>query len=275
MLYLLKLGGSLITEKDRAHTARPATLARLAEEIAQAYRQQPDLQLVIGHGSGSFGHVAGKKHGTRRGVQTPEAWLGFAEVWQAARALNQIVVEALLAAGLPLIAFPPSAGALADGGKTVSWDLAPMQAALRAHLVPLVNGDTIFDRSLGGTILSTEELFFYLAPRLGADRILLAGLETGVWSDYPARRHLIGAITPENYPAVERHLGDSAATDVTGGMAEKVNAMLRLVEQSQRLEVLIFSGEEPGAVLHALSGGSPGTRICKAYDGANGARETI
>ncbi len=259
MLYLLKLGGSLITDKNQAHTARPDVLARLSAQIADAMRDNPGLRLVIGHGSGSFGHVAGKRNGTRQGVETRRQWLGFVEVWKEARTLNQIVVEALESAGLPVIAFPPSAGVIAENGRVASWDLAPLQAALDAGLLPLINGDTIFDRAMGGTILSTEELFFYLARHLDADRILLAGIEAGVWKDYPARAELIRTISPRNMDSITRSLGDSSATDVTGGMAAKVQEMLRLVKDNPGLEVLIFSGEE---IAQALRGETPGTRIC-------------
>src|SRR5512146_1620840 len=94
-LVFLKLGGSLITDKDTPRAPRLDILARLAGEIAEARRQRPRMQIVLGHGSGSFGHVPARKYGTRQGVRTPEEWLGFAEVWKEARALNQIVVDAL------------------------------------------------------------------------------------------------------------------------------------------------------------------------------------
>ncbi len=191
MLYFIKLGGSLITNKNKPHTARTRVIARLAAEMAEARRVDPDLQMVVGHGSGSFGHVAGNKYHTRQGVHTPAEWLGFSEVWQAARALNQIVAEALYKAGLPVIAFPPSAALLAQNGQVTRWDIQPIRAALSAGLVPLVNGDVAFDTLLGGTILSTEDLFVYLARLLRPQRILLAGLEKGVWADYPVCSQLI------------------------------------------------------------------------------------
>ncbi len=133
-LVFLKLGGSLITDKQSASTARLDVLERLAGEIKAALGAEPDIRLVLGHGSGSFGHVPAKKYGTRQGVSTPEQWLGFAEVWEEARALNQIVIETLLAAGLPVIAFPPSAAVLAQDGKVLEWPLRPMLAALDAGL---------------------------------------------------------------------------------------------------------------------------------------------
>jgi isopentenyl phosphate kinase len=165
-LQFLKLGGSLVTDKSRPHTPRPEVLERLAQEIAAARQSNPALLLLLGHGSGSFGHVPAKKYGTRNGVQTPEGWLGFAEVWQEAVALNRLVIDALIATGLPAISFPPSASAIAEDGRVYSWDLAPLQAALQARLLPVVYGDTVFDRLRGGTILSTEDLFDYLAVQL-------------------------------------------------------------------------------------------------------------
>jgi isopentenyl phosphate kinase len=257
----LKLGGSLITEKNRPHTARPQVLARLAAEIAAARAEQPDLRLVLGHGSGSFGHVPARRWGTRAGVNSPEAWFGFIEVWREAAALNHLVMQALEAAGLPALAFPPSACVLALDGSAKGWDLAPLQAALQAGLVPVVYGDVVFDRARGGTILSTEDLFDYLAIRLQPRLILQAGMEPGVWEDYPSRTRLVPEITPQNVGGFEQVLGGSAARDVTGGMASKVRQSLALAEAVPGLEVHIFSGEAAGAVYQGLRGSPGGTAI--------------
>ncbi|MEA3340385.1 MAG: uridylate kinase, partial [Chloroflexota bacterium] len=83
----IKLGGSLITDKTRAYTVRREVVARLAEEVHRALDAAPGLRLVIGHGSGSFGHWAAKPYGTRQGVSTPEQWRGYAEVAAAAARL--------------------------------------------------------------------------------------------------------------------------------------------------------------------------------------------
>ncbi len=261
MFYFLKLGGSLITDKDQVRQPHRDILGRLSQEIAEAYRSNPDLQLIIGHGSGSFGHVAGKKYGTRQGVQGKEAWHGFVEVWKDARALNQIVVEALQEVGLPVIAFPPSASVISNAQKIVHWDLQPVRSALSAGLIPLVNGDVVFDTSLGGTILSTEDLFISLANALKPERILLAGLEPGVWADFPACTHLAGRITPTTISAISKNLSGSASIDVTGGMAQKVESMLALTAAVPGLQAVIFSGLQAGLLQQALLGALPGTVI--------------
>ena len=258
---LLKLGGSLITDKASTHTPRPAVLERLADEIAAARQQDPGLNLVLGHGSGSFGHVPARRYGTRQGVHSFAEWRGFVEVWREAAALNHLVLHALDAAGLPAISLPPSASVTADDGKVLSWDLSPIQAALRTGILPVIYGDVVFDLTRGGTILSTEDLFAHLAGELRPSRILLAGLEPGVWADYPANTRLVPEITPQNFAAMTTAVSGSAVTDVTGGMASKVLESLSWVQTVPGLQVLIFSGEEPGVVGEALAGKAVGTLI--------------
>lgn len=261
MLTFLKLGGSLITDKTRPYTPRPERLDDLAAQIASALQEQADLRLVLGHGSGSFGHQAASQHDTRRGVSGPEAWRGFAEVWYQASTLNRLVVEALHRAGLPAISIPASATVTAHNGKVFIWDIYPLEAALANGLLPVVYGDVVFDQVRGGTILSTEELFVHLVHRLQPGRILLAGLEPGVWADFPARTRLLEELTPQGLAEQAPGLGGAAGSDVTGGMQAKVNAMLALLDQVPDLEALVFSGEENNNVRCALLGGKPGTRL--------------
>lgn len=260
-LIFLKLGGSLITDKSRPHTPRLEVLARLAYEIAAARQSNPTLRLLIGHGSGSFGHVPAQRYGTRQGVRTPQEWQGFVKVWKAAAALDHIVVEALTSAGISAVALPASASLAASDGKVTTWNWLPIASALQAGLAPVVYGDVVFDQVRGGTIFSTEDLFKFLAAQLHPQRLLLAGLEDGVWLDFPQRTKLVSHITPHNMPSLKQALGESASVDVTGGMQSKVMQMLDLVKKNPGLEVIIFSGDKPGNVQRALLGEDLGTRI--------------
>ena len=260
-LVFLKLGGSLITDKLAPRTPRMAVLNRLAAEIQAVLVEHPEVKLLLGHGSGSFGHTSGSQYHTREGVSTPEDWQGFSEVWNDAADLNRLVMTALRDAGLPAVAFPPSASILTRDRKIISWELSHIQAALDNHLVPVIFGDVVIDESQGGTILSTEDLFVYLADALKPKRILLAGQDPGVWQDYPACTHLFEEIKPSDIEDLGGIVYQSAATDVTGGMGEKVNLMLDLISRMPTLEVSIFSGDVQGHIQQALAGDSLGTRL--------------
>jgi len=258
MLTFLKLGGSLITDKNTSRTPRPEVLARLMVEITAARRAQPGHGLVLGHGSGSFGHVEARKYGTRQGARTPDQWRGLAEVQAVAGELNRLVVDAARAAGLPVLNLPPSASAVCRDGVIQTMAVDPLAAALEHDLVPLVFGDVALDEVRGGTIVSTEDVFRYLAGILRPERILLAGLEPGVLTRWPD-----GDVIPLVTSSMALGgVGGSRFADVTGGMASKVSEMLALAQAVPGVRVRIFSGEAPGLVRAALLGeAEPGTAI--------------
>jgi len=261
-LQFVKLGGSLITEKDASTaTLRPEVLARLVDEIAAALKADPDMRLLLGHGSGSFAHRPAREHGTRAGVHDAAGWQGFVEVWRQAAALNRLVMDALASVGIHALAFPPSAGAVAKDGRIASWPTDGIQAALEAGLVPVVYGDVAFDRQRGGTILSTEDLFIFLADALCPQRILLAGDEDGIYADYPARQRLLPTLGRGTSAQIGAALGGAAGADVTGGMVTKVDLMLGLLDKNQGIDFRIFSGLKPGNLQAALAGGPIGTRL--------------
>ncbi len=92
-IIFLKLGGSLITDKDKPLTPRIDVIEGFAAEIAEAIQCKGDFHLVIGHGSGSCGHATADQFQTHLGGQGEAYWRGFAEVWRAARELNQIMID--------------------------------------------------------------------------------------------------------------------------------------------------------------------------------------
>lgn len=260
-IVLLKLGGSLITDKDKPYTPRPDKLAELALEIKTVLDSNPGLGLILGHGSGSFGHTAAKKHGTREGVRTREQWQGFAEVRFQAAELNRHVMESLIRAGLPAISFPPSSSMVSDDRKVIHYNLMAIRKALGARLLPVVYGDVAFDEARGGTILSTEDVFAFLVEQFSPARILLAGIEAGVWEDFPARTKLVREISLQVHERLRTGIGGSASTDVTGGMRAKVEQMLELIRKRTDLTVQIFSAEENGFLTRALNGENVGTLL--------------
>jgi len=276
-LVFLKLGGSLITDKTKPYTPLLDMMDDLALQIATTLQAQPNLRLVIGHGAGSFGHVAASEYKTRDGYPRPSPlahrerdqneenyWEGFAEVWYQASTLNRYVMKALHKANVRAISLPPSSSVIASEGKVSVWETTPIRMALSSRMVPVIFGDVVFDEIRGGTILSTEDLFMHLARALSPERILLAGLESAVWQDFPARTKKIEKITPDTFDQISAGIGKSEGADVTGGMESKVKQMLELIENNHELTIQIFSGTDPGNIMRALTGETLGTVIADA-----------
>ncbi len=260
-LVFIKWGGSLITNKDQAETPDSEMIRNLANQFLQIIQQFPQTKFVLGHGSGSFGHVVANKYHTRQGVSTPAEWNGFWQVWKAARALNQIVLTALDKYHIPHIAIPASATFMADKMAPVSFFEEPFRNALQHGIVPVIYGDVVFDHTLGGTILSTEDIFFHLARNFQPEKILLAGLTDAIFYDFPINERRIATITPQNFTEIQPFIGASNSIDVTGGMLTKVKRMLELIEEQPQLKVTIFSAKHPDAMKTALLDGDIGTCI--------------
>jgi isopentenyl phosphate kinase len=260
-LVFLKLGGSLITDKTQPYSLQAEKLETLAGEIASALKENPHIHLVLGHGSGSFGHEAARRTHTRDGVNSQEEWRGFTEVWYQASRLNRFVVEALNKEKLPVVTISPVACVTARDGEISKWDINTIEKAISHNIIPIIHGDVIFDEVLGGTILSTEDLFAYLVHFLNPTRILLAGLEEGVWADFPKRTKLLERLSPDEIQPLAPDFGLTNGADVTGGMQSKVFVMGQLVQQYPELEVIIFSGEPRGNLKRAILGENLGTLI--------------
>jgi len=252
-LFFTKLGGSIITDKRHYERPRSTDIARLAKEVSAALQARPDMKLLLGHGSGSFGHFAADKYHVQEG--NLEDWRGYAETSAAAQRLNRLVTDALLAEGVPVVSIQPSASALCHDGHLVQMAIDPIVKLLQRGAVPLVYGDVALDDLQGCTIISTEQIFTYLARYLRPERIIMVGEVAGVYSGDPQKDsivRLIPEITSRNYEQVEQMLSTSFGVDVTGGMFSKVKTMFELIREQPNLTVRIITGRRNSLVEQVL-----------------------
>ncbi len=251
---LVKLGGSLITDKTKPRTVEREHLGRLAAEIAAGWSGGG---LIVGHGSGSFGHPEARAAGLVGGaggrrLDSPADRMGIARTQSAAQALHRTIVSSLIDAGVPAYSQPPSGFLVAEDGKPHGDPPAPLAEALRSGLVPVTMGDVAIDRRRGAAIVSTETVFEFLAgalPALGIEvrRALWLGVVAGVLDD---AGRLIPRIDETNIEAASAAAGGSAAVDVTGGMEHRLVTAWRLARGG--VESLILDGREPGLLESVL-----------------------
>ena len=260
MTILIKLGGSLVTDKRQARTFRRAAVRNIARQLVELRAALPEAPLVIGHGSGSFGHFEAEQHDTAKGVYSAADRLGFAKVGAVAAELSQLILGELLAAGLPAMRFQPSSMLITRGRRLHSLHVEPLTLALEQQMIPLVHGDIALDSEKGGAIISTEALFAGLVAPLRARRVILLGDVDGVIDE---NGEILSTVSPESFPRIAPHLGGSAGVDVTGGMLQKVSEMIGLVQAQPGLEVVIANGDARDILLDLLvKGAARGTRIC-------------
>jgi len=259
-LVFIKIGGSLITDKNKPFSVKERALEIICEEVKKA--QASGKQLVVGHGAGSFAHVPAKKYQTHIGIINQESYRGIAEVADVAAQLNRIVIKALLNAGVNAVSISPISMMVARNHEIDSICTESIEESLRLGLLPVVYGDQILDREVGCTIFSTEKVLGYLALNLKkkgykVERMIHCGQTNGV---YDENGTTISLIKPDTINDYQKSIGGSGGTDVTGGMEHKVFETLELARQG--IPGLIIDGIDKGSLSKAVEGEDVlGTRI--------------
>ena len=165
--------------------------------------------------------------------------------------LNYLVAQELWDAGVPVFRCQSSVALTAEDGVPQHMPLDNMRKALENGLVPLVYGDVGFDTARGGTIISTESLFTYLAESLDVSEIFLVGEVPGVLDE---AGNVIPLITPATIGQAQGAIKGSRGTDVTGGMLTKVADMLALVQARPNMTIHILDGLTDGVLYNARMG---------------------
>ncbi len=259
-LVLLKLGGSLITDKRRPNTLRHARLRRLAGEVA-AVRRRGAL-LLLGHGGGSFGHAEALKHGLNRGPLPPARRAGIARTQERAATLHRLVVRALLDAGVAPFSLVPSSLMVAAAGRPRRVQHAALRRTLERGLLPVTHGDVVLDETWGASVCSTETVLLAFARRLLRDgyripRVVWLGETDGVWN---AGGRPVAEVDAAGLRRLRRSAGGAAGADVTGGMAHRLEAAAAFARLGT--ESWIVDGRVRGRLGRAVLGRPlRGTRI--------------
>ena len=256
-LTVLKLGGSVVTNKAEPETIDDAALDRAAAAIAAHLGRDTDVDgspaidggsgLVLVHGGGSFGHHHASEHGVSITEGTHDAAVARA-IHDAMGRLDDIVLDRLGDRGVPALPVRPLSACARDDRGRLSLSTAAIEGLLAEGFVPLLHGGVLAQEGSGVTVVSGDELVVALAERLDAGRVGLCSTVPGVLD---SDGEVIERIA--SFEATGGHLGGSATTDVTGGMAGKVRALLDLDVSASIFDLDGLEG--------FLAGESPGTLV--------------
>jgi len=216
---IIKLGGSILTDKSADCAINRKSLATIAAAVAAAGTEG----IVIVHGAGSCGHPEAKRYRLDRGAAAGRTE-GIFVTHRAVSGLNAEVVAALRGEGVAAIGVHPLHAGVAEDGRLVAFGCRQLEEMLALGMVPVIHGDVVMDLSRGACIVSGDQLVRYLATGLAVGRVGLATDVPGVLDG--------GRVVPEitRQTAASLHIGDSQHTDVTGGMRGKIEELLGLAD---------------------------------------------
>lgn len=239
---VLKIGGSVLTDKNRISAARPDAIARMAREIYQG----KNSRLVLIHGAGSFGHHQAKEYRLTEGLND---WSikGLLPTHNAVKSLNKMIIDELHINGVDALPVHPLSSCVLKEGRIENMCLGPIEHMLEHDIVPVLHGDVAMDMTRGEAVLSGDQLVVYLAKALKAQRV---GIGTNVDGVYDERKNVIRRLTPGNLEQAKSALTGSSEVDVTGGMYGKIMELMELAMAG--IPSQVFNAEKPGNIASFL-----------------------
>jgi isopentenyl phosphate kinase len=178
---VLKIGGSVITDKSKELGVQMEAISRIADEILEANTKD----LIIVHGGGSFGHPVAQKHAIKEGFKEESQIIGFAETHHVMTVLNGLFMDALIWRGIPAISITPSSCIMTQNGRIACFEDSPLKQLMKMGFIPVLYGDAVFDTKLGFTILSGDQLVAFLATRFNAENIVMGVDVDGLYDADP------------------------------------------------------------------------------------------
>ncbi|MCS7113492.1 MAG: isopentenyl phosphate kinase [Candidatus Bathyarchaeota archaeon] len=256
-MMVVKLGGSVLTDKSRPLSFNEDVSGRLADEIVST----GEKEIILIHGGGSYGHYTALAYGLDKiGKPVSQVPLGFLETHMSMRRLTDRLVEVFYRRGLRVYPLTASSIAITRRGRIDSLYIESIKLALEMGLTPLLHGDVVFDYEDGFSILSGDQIAVRLALEFEAYKVIFVVDVDGVYDRDPklGGASLIREISVESIRNIAS--GGRSSMDVTGGMISKLIEASILAEKG--VEVYIVNGLKPGRLYKAIIGLEvEGTRI--------------
>jgi len=234
---LLKIGGSVLTNKARASTMRKDYLRMVARQIADAKRSN----LVLVHGAGSFGHPQAATY-LSKGLSVSGLW----KTHRAVSSLNTRFINELHSQSVPALPIHPLDSVVLDAGRIAHFDTTALDLMLENNIIPVLHGDIVMDSADGFNILSGDQIIGFLAQRMRPEKI---GIGTDV-DGIMYKGEKIGHLNASEFEKYRKEIVGSSVVDVTGGMLRKVSELVDIAKSGIQSE--IFNATRDGNVAKFL-----------------------
>jgi len=244
---LIKLGGSIITDKREYRRFNADTVRRLCREIKDSGQE-----VIIVHGAGSFGHVLAKKYDLNAGNRNAEQIPAVAQVCYDVRDLDSMIVKELNEAGIPAVSVPPGSCFVMEDRKLIIENDEVLRRFVELGIMPVMFGDVVLDRKLGFAILSGDQVMERLTEIFDIDQVIFVSDIDGLFDDDPKKNPSAKMYRTVDKDTLESVRSEVSVDDVTGGVYEKMRAMLRMC--SDKRECILVNGNAEGRLLSLLKG---------------------
>ena len=234
-MILIKLGGSIITNKEKPLSARRKTIDKLAKSLKRI-----DEPIIIVHGGGSYGHFWSVKYDMHTKERKYDL-RGVAIVKNSMIELNKIILDLMLKNKLNPYSLPPTD--FMSGNKPIPKKVKEIEKIAKSGLIPVTYGDALWYGQNKSFILSGDKIMTHLAKILKPRLCIFALNEDGLYSDLKSKK-LIHELKGQ------RPLISQNKMDVTGGMTRKVEEASKISKMG--MNVFFVNGNKPERIVKAI-----------------------
>jgi len=236
-MILIKLGGSIITNKRKPESARRKTINNILKQIKKI-----NESMILVHGGGSYGHYWSVKYGMHT-KPARYSLKGLSIVKNSMIELDKIILNSATKNKLNTYSLPPTD--FMNGNKSIKNKIQKIGEIAKSGLVPITYGDALWYGQKKSYILSGDVIMTtigkILKPRLS---IFVLDVD-GVYSDTKSKK-LIYDLKKEK-PTISKN-----KMDVTGGMTRKITEAIKMSKSG--LKVFFVNGNKPQRIVDAVSG---------------------
>lgn len=236
-MILIKLGGSIITNKKKPLSTRKKTIEGIVQNLKKI--KEP---MVIVHGGGSFGHYWSVKYDMHTKPMNYDL-RGVSTVKNSMIDLNKIILDIFLTKKLNPYSLPPSD--FMTGNKPISGKILEIGKIAKSGLIPITYGDVLWYGKGKSFILSGDKIMTMIAKSLKPRISIFVLNEDGIYSDLKTKKLI--------YEMKDQKLTISdIKMDVTGGMTRKFEEAKKISKFG--LNVFFVNGNKPQRISDAIKG---------------------
>jgi len=237
-MILIKLGGSIITNKQKPLTPNLPAINKIASQLKKI--KEP---IVVVHGGGSFGHYWSVKYDMHT---KPDKYnkKGVSVVKNSMVELNKIILDSFLRYNLNPYCIPPTD--FMSGDKPDLKKIIAIAKIAKDGFVPISYGDVMWHGKNKFYILSGDRIMGILSKILKPRLVVFVLNVDGVYSDMKTKK-LLYEIKGEKTAISEVKM------DVTGGMSRKINEAVAISKTG--VNVFLVNGNKPNRIADAIKKG--------------------
>ena len=233
---LIKLGGSVVTHKERAMTVNKIAVDRIFNTFLSI-----KVPIIVVHGGGSFGHYWSVKYDMH---SKPERYPsdGIAVVHESMISLNHKLVRSMIKFNLNPYSVSPFS--FISNNKPLAIKIVELASMTRDKIIPVTYGDVVYRTNHRYSILSGDELMTMLSYILRPKKVVFAVNVDGIYRD-PRTKDLINTVEDKSLIKFS-----NVNFDVTGGMKRKVREASKI--SLAGIDVHFVNGFKPDRLLKIL-----------------------